>query len=400
MPARIHFFFFDAGGGHRAAATALQTIAERQERPWSVRLVNLQELLDAMDFFRRLTGIRSQDCYNLLLRSGCTLGAAQLLKVLHAAIRLYHSKQVRLLREFWAADPPDMVVSLIPNFNRALFEALRAVRPGAPMVTILTDLADYPPHFWIERQPQWVICGTDHAVEQARRIGVPATQIRRVSGMILRPQFHEPVTIDRVAARRRLNLDPDTPTGLVLFGGHGSGIMLDIVRRLQRIRRPLQLICVCGRNETLARRLRQLTSRFPVHVEDFTTDIPYFMASSDFLIGKPGPGSISEAVAMNLPVIVERNAWTLPQERFNTDWVRDHGFGIVIPSMKGIAGTVEYLLEPGRLERYRQAAARIVNRAVFEIPEILAEILGSESARAHEAASTRTLGRFGRASAE
>lgn len=395
MPARIHFFFFDAGGGHRAAATALQTIAERQERPWSVRLVNLQELLDAIDIFRRLTGIRSQDCYNLLLRSGWTLGAAQLLKVLHAAIRLYHPEQVRLLREFWAADPPDMVVSLIPNFNRALFEALRAVRPSAPMVTILTDLADYPPHFWIERQPQWVICGTGHAVEQARRIGVPPAQIRRVSGMILRPQFYEPVTIDRVAARRRLNLDPDTPTGLVLFGGHGSGVMLDIVRRLQRIERPLQLICVCGRNETLARRLRQLTSRFPVHVEGFTTDIPNFMATSDFLIGKPGPGSISEAVAMNLPVIVERNAWTLPQERFNTDWVRDHELGIVIPSMKGIAGAVEHLLQPGRLERYRRAAARMVNRAVFEIPEILAEILGSKSALAREAGSTRPLGRFG-----
>jgi 1,2-diacylglycerol 3-beta-galactosyltransferase len=382
LSARIDFVFFDAGGGHRAAATALQSITERQQRPWQVRLVNLQELLDAIDIFRRLTGIRIQDCYNALLRRGWTLGGDQLLKVLHAAIRLYHPEQVRLLREFWAGSPPEMVVSLIPNFNRALFEALQAVRPAAPMVTILTDLADYPPHFWIERQPQWVICGSDRAVEQARQIGVPPAQVRRVSGMILRPQFHEPVATDRAAARRRLNLDPETPTGVVLFGGHGSGVMLDIVRRLQRLDRPLQLICICGRNEKLAARLRQVKSRFPVHVEGFTTEIPYFMACADFFIGKPGPGSISEAVAMNLPVIVERNAWTLPQERFNADWVREHELGIVVSSRKEIGGAVERLLQPGVLEHHRQAAARLENRAVFEIPEILAEILGSGPAPA------------------
>ena len=43
---------------------------------------------------------------------------------------------------------------------------------------------------------------------------------------------------------------------------------------------------------------------------------------SDFFIGKPGPGSISEAIQMKLPVIIERNSWTLPQERYNADWVR------------------------------------------------------------------------------
>jgi hypothetical protein len=73
-----------------------------------------------------------------------------------------------------------------------------------------------------------------------------------------------------------------------------------------------------------------MPSRIPMFVEGFTREVPYYMHLSDFFIGKPGPGSISEAIAMKLPVIVERNAWNLPQERYNCEWVREqdggHGF--------------------------------------------------------------------------
>ncbi len=375
MPARIDLFFFDAGGGHRAAATALKTIIEQQQRPWQVRLLNLQELLDPIDILRRLTGLRIQDCYNTLLKRGWTLGAPRLLKLLQAGIRLYHPAQLRLLRQFWSARPPDMAVSLIPHFNRSLCEAFHAVNPGAPFVTILTDLADYPPHFWIEPQDQWVICGTPHAAEQALRLGLPPQRVHLVSGMILRPQFYEPLECDPRSERLRLGLGPDTPTGLVLFGGHGSAKMLGILRRLQTVRAPLQLILICGRNRPLAARLRATPTHFPIFVEEFTTNIPYYMRLADFFIGKPGPGSISEAVAMGLPVIVECNAWTLPQERYNARWIADNNLGLVVSSFRHIAPAAERLLQPAVLNRCRAAAAALNNRAVFEIPDILDAIL-------------------------
>jgi 1,2-diacylglycerol 3-beta-galactosyltransferase len=97
------------------------------------------------------------------------------------------------------------------------------------------------------------------------------------------------------------------------------------------------------------------------------------MSLADFFIGKPGPGSISEAVAMGLPVIVERNIWTLPQERYNADWVLERNAGMVLPNFRGIGGAVAKLL--GDLPRYRAAVKQIHNRAVFEIPEILEKIL-------------------------
>ena len=160
---KLDFLYFDAGGGHRSAATALEQVIAQQGRPWEIRMVNLQEQLDALDVFRRITGIRLQDIYNLLLKKGWTLGSAGMLQGLHLLIRTMQPALVARLRKFWSESRPDMVVSLIPNFNRALWLSLEAARPGTPLVTILTDIADYPPHFWIERQPQYLICGSERA---------------------------------------------------------------------------------------------------------------------------------------------------------------------------------------------------------------------------------------------
>jgi hypothetical protein len=369
---RIDLIFFEAGGGHRAAAMALKSVIEQQQRGWDVKLVNLQEILDPLDIFRKYTGVRMQDIYNLLLKKGWTLGSPQLTVAMHALIRLYHPAQVRLLQKYWAQGERDLVVSLVPNFNRALRDSL----PDTPLLTTLTDLADYPPHFWIEPQEQYFICGTDKAVEQALALGHPKERVFRTSGMILRPKFYDPITIDRGEERDQLGLDPDLPTGLVLFGGEGSSVMLDIAKRITA---RAQFIFICGKNQKLAERLRRLPTKFPKYVEGFTSEIPYYMHLSDFFVGKPGPGSISEALAMHLPVIVECNAWTLPQERYNTEWVREKDVGVVLKSFREIDSGARELLEPANFARYRANAAALKNRAVFEIPEILAALLLKET---------------------
>jgi Glycosyltransferase family 28 C-terminal domain/Monogalactosyldiacylglycerol (MGDG) synthase len=372
---RVHLIFFDAGGGHRNAATALQVQIEKLGLPIDVTMVNLQEVLDPLDILRKLTGIRIQDMYNKLLRHGWTLGSPQLMRVLQLVVRSYHGPSVRVLEKFWKEHSPDMLVSLVPHFNRALRESFENVFPSRPFVTVLTDLADYPKHFWIEKESQYIVCGTDHAVEQARALGHLDGTVFRTSGMILHPRFYEPVEVDRRSERKKLGLNPDLPTGIVLFGGYGTWKMLDIVRQINRSTLQVQLILICGRNEKLADALRREPSRIPIHVEGFTTQIPYFMALSDFFIGKPGPGSISEALAKHLPVIIDCNAWTLPQERYNAQWVREKEVGIVVDSHRETANALARLLEPGALALYQARAAAMNNRAIFEIPAIFENIL-------------------------
>ncbi len=123
---KLDFIFFDAGGGHRSAANALRQVMEQQGRAFEIRMVNLQELLDSKDISRKLTGLRLQDVYNVFLKNGWTLGS------------------------------------------------------GTLNVTILADIADYPPHFWTERQDQHVIRGSDKAVEHAHGMGNPPAKVHQV----------------------------------------------------------------------------------------------------------------------------------------------------------------------------------------------------------------------------
>jgi hypothetical protein len=374
---KIHILFHDAGGGHRNAAVALQTVLAQQQRPWQVELVQFQELTDKLDVLRRLTDIRIQEQYNVLLQNGWTLGAVYLLRILQATIRLFHGPLVRLLENFWRAKPADLLVSVIPHFNREIYESWNKVYPGRPFVTLITDLADFPPHFWIEPIPeQYVIGGTERAVQQAKALGHDDAHVFQTSGMILRPDFYLPDTTDPVALRAELGLKPDLPTAIVLFGGHGSKVMYDITEQLDTAGLPLQLILICGRNEELAAKLRSRQWRMPVNVIGFTKEVHKWMGAADFLIGKPGPGSIAEALVRKLPVLIECNAWTLPQERYNTEWAVEKRVGIVLKSFRDVVTGVRKMLEPATLAEFRKNVARLDNRAIFEIPEILAKLLG------------------------
>ncbi|WP_240498783.1 hypothetical protein [Thauera propionica] len=97
------------------------------------------------------------------------------------------------------------------------------------------------------------------------------------------------------------------------------------------------------------------------------------MKLADFFIGKPGPGSPSEAVQQGLPVIVVDNAWTMPQERYNAEWICSNGLGVVHTRFRDIDAAVGQLLS--RFEDFRANVARIENRALFEVPGILQQIL-------------------------
>ena len=370
----VQFLYFDAGGGHRAAATALKSLIDREGKSCEITLVNVQELLAPLDVFRKVTGIPLEDIYNKMLAKGWTLGSATGLKFMHGVIRFNHSVTVKLLTKHFVDTRPDLVVSLIPNFNRAISESVFAANAATPIITVITDFADYPPHFWIERfdphvPERYIVCGTERAASQARELGYDEAHVFRTSGMIIRPMFYEVVEIDRKKEREKLGLHPTKPTGVVLFGGQGSKVMLDIARNLS----GTQLILICGKNAALADRLLGQKTDGRRHVEGFTQQIPYFMQLADFFIGKPGPGSISEAIAMKLPVIVESNAWTLPQERYNAEWVREKGVGVVLPNFRNIRAAAEAMV--GSLEKYRAEVSKIENRAVFEIVEILDRFL-------------------------
>jgi len=383
----VLLFTIDAGGGHRAAARALVAAAEETGAPLRFRVESFQEILLPLDVLKRATGVSLESAYNLILKHRASLLMVPLLRLMHAGIRVRRPALVRTLASWLREQPrPDVVVSVFPNFNGVLRDAVRDAIPGVPLVVVLTDFADFPPRFWIEPRLDRVVVGSTEAAEQARALGIPAQRVSQVSGMILHPRFYRvggPEARERV--RSELGLGPSDFTVCLLFGGKGSPEMAPLAEALLREDRTLRVIAVCGDNPGLFERFTPLHARSAGRLVrfGFTDRIAELLAASDLLVTKPGPGSLAEAFHQRVPVVVTRNIHTIPQERFNTDFVARRGVGVVASSWREIPNAVARLAhDPERLCALRASLEALPpNRAVYEVLDVVAREAAAASSR-------------------
>lgn len=378
VPPDALLLFSDAGGGHRNACTALLAAAEERGAPLRLRMVSLNEVLGRWDVVRTLTGRSTEETYNELLRRGGTRFFVPLLRALHGGTAVLHRPLVRSAVRFLQAQPrPAVVVSVHPNFNRVLRDAVRQALPGVPFLVLLTDFADFPPHFWIEPGVDRVIAGSARAAEQALALGVPAERVTRTSGMVLHPRFHRgggPGARARV--RAELGVPEQAFLVTVLFGGKGAAEMEPLSRELLECSPDWHVIAICGRNPGLYERLAPIEAAFGgrLHRLGFTDRVADFMAASDALAAKPGPGVLAEAFHQRVPVIVTRNAFTIPQERHNARMVEEQGLGLVAQEWQGIPAAARRLAEDSLLRNAIRARLLALpeNRAVYEALDVIA----------------------------
>lgn len=380
------------GAGHYATYHAIKAIAEQRQLPWQFQVTDMDEIItklsgqnkvkNAYDVF----GFSAHDLYNSMVKRGWTWLWLLMMRLNKLLVKLNYKMGVSLFEQRWREQQPDLIVSVMPLFNKVIWESIQKAKPGTPVVTILTDFADCPPAFWIEPETDnYLVCGTEKAVQQARSLGVKEDRIIKTSGLVVHPNFYKVnaspavngrgIREDRDSQRQKLGLAPDCPTGLVMFGGNGSKVMLDIAKRLECFQDRLQLILICGRDRELASALRQSKGQQKRFVTTFTEDIPYYMRLADFFIGKPGNVSISEAIAMKLPVITEGNALTMAQEKYCCEWIKEKDVGIVISNFRDIKQAVAKLIRSGNYARYRVNLNNFDNQAVFEAIDCLQTIL-------------------------
>ncbi len=379
---QVLLFTIDAGGGHRAAARALAAAAEEEAAPFDLRVENFQRLLLPLDVLHRASGLSLEDAYNLILRRRWSALMVPLLRLMHGAIRVRRRAIVRTLARWLGEQPrPAAVVSVMPNFNGVMRDALRAAHPGVPLIVVLTDLADFPPRFWIEPGLDRVVVATDTAERQAIEIGVTPGAIRRVSGMVLHPSFYrQAAERSRAQSREALGFAPGEFVVMLLFGGKGSPEMEPLADQLLSLEPALRVVAVCGDNPSLYQRLAGIEARAAGRLLrlGFSDRVAQLLAASDLLVTKPGPGSLAEAFHQRVPVIVARNVHTIPQERFNTDFVRERGLGRVVRHWREIPGVVaELRADPAAREAIQaRLAALPENRAVHEVLAVMAEAAG------------------------
>jgi UDP-N-acetylglucosamine:LPS N-acetylglucosamine transferase len=273
---------------------------------------------------------------------------------------------------------------VIPHFNAIMAGAVRAACPGVPLLVVLTDLADFPPRFWIEPGIDRLVVGSDEAREQALALGIAAERVSRVSGMILRPSFYRAGGPEaRTAMRAELALAEDDFAVMLLFGGKGSPEMPRLADALLAADPTVRVVAVCGDNPDLLARMGAVEARAQGRLTSlgFTDRVAELLAASDLLVTKPGPGSLAEAFHAGVPVVVMRNRHTIPQERFNTDFVKRRGLGRVVGHWSEIPAAIARLrADPAERAAIRQRiGAMPANRAVYEVLDIIAREAGHAS---------------------
>ena len=374
---KILVFYIHGGGGHISVARSIEHILT-ETYDWDVILVDMNSLLVEFDFLKKYTGYLATDVYNLSIKTGRALTCFYTLyfNMVKATTNAIHSKATSKVADFIKTVNPDIVVSVTPYINRILHESITLSKSHAELMTILTDftIIKSPANYWIEHQDQFLICPTGSSYRRAIcSKGVQPSKIFKVSGIIIHPSFYTVKIGDKKEERRKLGLSPDLPTCILQFGAYGNRNMIDIAKEIDRSKLPIQMIVICGRNQELYNRFRHTQFNMPVYIEGYTNNITYYMALADFYIGKSGAISISEAMNMKLPCLMEMNRTTIPIEIGNTRWVLRNRFGLTFSGAGQIVTRVRQLLD--QIDLYRTKLADYRNRAIFETAEIMNHIL-------------------------
>jgi 1,2-diacylglycerol 3-beta-galactosyltransferase len=142
-------------------------------------------------------------------------------------------------------------------------------------------------------------------------------------------------------------------------------------------RRGGQLAVICGRNEALRVRLAGQNWPMPTRIAGYVDDMPVWMAATDVLVTKAGPGTIAEALACGLPLVL--SSYVPGQETDNVNYVVENGVGVYRSDPQQIAAVVDDWLEPDNptqpaMRARAQALAR--PEAALDIARSLIALIG------------------------
>jgi len=372
-PCKLLILMSDTGGGHRSAAEAIaEATANLYGAAWQMQIADV--LVQHTPFPWNRAGrlyapavSGSARAWRLLWR---LTDSPRRTRWLFTA--LYPWLAPGLRRLFLAAQP-DAVISVHPAFNHLGVWTLRRMSQRTPFITVVTDLVRVHP-LWLCPQVNLCLTATEQARQDALRAGLPAHKTR-VVGLPVSARFHQTLP-SKPQARASLGLHPDRPLILLMGGGEGVGRLYQIAAAIAEARPAAQMAAIAGRNEKLRCQLAAADWSVPTHVAGFVNNVPQWMAAADILVSKAGPGVLSEAFIMGLPLVLYG---AIPgQEAPNVDYVVTHGAGVAETDPARIAAwLVQCLQASDETLVLMSAAARRLARpqAALQIVQQIAALL-------------------------
>ncbi|MED4204935.1 MGDG synthase family glycosyltransferase [Neobacillus mesonae] len=235
---------------------------------------------------------------------------------------------------------PKVVVSTHPFAAGIISELKEQELIDIPAVTIITDYTDHS--YWIYPHTDQYVVGSTQVRDRLIDLGVEEDKIKN-TGIPVRKRFMEVPLKGFLLDKYMLNANMFTI--LIMGGGDGFfGKGLTTFRELESISTPIQIFVVCGKNNKLKKQLEWelKDSKHDLRIFGYCENIHELMAISDLMISKPGGVTTSEAMSMDLPLLIYHS---LPgQEEDNAEYLYRSGFAFVAKSEKDVIRQIENLV--------------------------------------------------------
>jgi len=336
---KIIIFSSRGGGGHTAVSKAIGAYLGDEE--YDIKVVNffVSDLFSLVPMkkvtSKKYTGV---DFFDLLLRhrwtrltnSLCRFGKFMTLKGSRGIENRVYS--------YLEQEKPDMLISVIPLANLPFLNAAKRLNIPFLIVTNDLDTSNYinglmRPDY---EKFKYTLPFDDIAIKSKIAPAKFKENQVVITGFPTRDHFFEKK--DTYEIREQYNIPQDKKTVMILMGAAGSDSTYRYVKKIAKMKLPLHLIICLGRNERLRKKVERIKMRPQISKTTlgFTERISDLMAVSDLLITKSGPNSISEALYMNVPILIDNTRKSLFWEKLNLDFVRKRGLGEVVRNYRGI----------------------------------------------------------------
>lgn len=358
-PARLLILTASVGGGHVSAARALETALRQTDPTLYIQNVDVLQLTNPL--FR----LFYSDTYFFLYNT-----APHILGWLYDHLdepvkkpgrfgdrmRIL-SEQIQLLplvdllkRGNW-----DFVVNTHFLSQEILASLRRQGKLSIPQATVITDFDAH--RLWVHNPCEHYFVATAEGGAYLEHLGIPAERMT-VSGIPVHPTFAQ--AKNREACMRAHDIPTGRPVVLQLAGGFGKGPLEEVYRSLLKLRTPVTLITITGRNPCAKAELEAIPvpDRHRVKIVGFTRQIDEFMAAADVVVSKPGGLTTSECLARGVPMAI---VCPIPgQEMHNSDYLLENGAAVKINNIPVLPVKLDALLQDKpRLQEMRRQAARI-----------------------------------------
>ncbi|MEI4622625.1 diglucosyl diacylglycerol synthase [Bacillus pfraonensis] len=242
------------------------------------------------------------------------------------------------LKALLHAEKPDIVINTFPII--AVPELKKQTGFSIPVYNVLTDFCLHK--IWIHREVDRYFVATDHVKKVMVEIGVPSEQIVE-TGIPIRRNFE--LTMNSELIYNKYQLSREKKILLIVAGAHGVlGNVKELCQSFMSVPN-LQVAVVCGKNDALKQELLVLQEQDPevLKVFGYVENIDELFRVTSCMITKPGGITLSEAAALQVPVILYK---PVPgQENENALYFEKKGAAVVVREDAEIFVKTKALLE-------------------------------------------------------